>query len=83
MIIADMPSKQIMNPMRVQLLELIASREWDSTITYLVNKSGYKEENVQRAVERFAEYGLIRYTGGGEFVITEKGLKYLEMSKNT
>ncbi|MFF2532275.1 hypothetical protein ACFVS2_25535 [Brevibacillus sp. NPDC058079] len=77
MIHIDFPRKQIMNSTRVNLLHLIASRKWESTIMYLVNKSGKTEKVVQRAVERFAEFKLIRYTGGGEFEITEKGLSYL------
>jgi predicted transcriptional regulator len=74
----NIPNKHIMNPMRVQLLQIIASSKWEATITELMNKSGKKEENVRRAVDRFAEYQLIRYTERGEFVITDKGKTYLE-----
>lgn len=80
MAIAEMPTKQIMTPVRVAMLKEVANRKWDATMMFLVNKSEGKDEKyVQRAVERFAEYGLIRFTGGGEFVITNKGRKYLGM----
>lgn len=78
MIKTEMPSKHVMNPMRVELLKIIRDSRWDATVMGIRNKSGYKFENFERAVERFAEFGLIRYTGGGEFVITDKGKEYLK-----
>ena len=82
MVTMSLPGKRIMNSTRINLLHLIASRKWESTIIYLVNKSGKREEIVQRAVDRFAEFKMIRYTGGGEFEITPKGITYLESLKN-
>jgi Mn-dependent DtxR family transcriptional regulator len=74
----EMPNKQIMNPMRVKMLQILNERgEKEVTTMYLRNETGCKLDSANRAVERFAEYGLIRFTGGGYFVISEKGKEYL------
>lgn len=75
-------SKQIMNPMRRKLLNLIAEISQETNVMYLYNMSGYKLSNVNTAIERLNQLGLIRYTGGGYFVISDKGKEYLEQDSN-
>jgi uncharacterized protein YjhX (UPF0386 family) len=71
-------SRLIMNPIRTKMLRIIAERrEKEATAMYLHNITGCKLDRCNLAVRRFAEFGLIRFTGGGYFVITEKGLEYL------
>lgn len=82
MIKTEMPSKQVMTPLRVSMLREVAYKRWEATPMFLVNKSeGRDEKYVERAIERYAEYGLIRFTGGGEFVITNKGREFLGIDK--
>lgn len=82
MIKAEMPSKQIMNPMRVKMLCILNERLGkEANSIYLQNKTGCKEVTADSAIERFAEYGLIKYTGGGYFEISEKGILYLSENK--
>lgn len=79
MIRTEMPSKQIMNPMRVKMLEVLNEHIGkEATSMYLQNKTGCKKTTADSAIERFAEYGLIKFTGGGYFEITEKGIEYLK-----
>lgn len=70
-------SKQIMNSARIKQLQII--NDAGETNANLVSyRSGNKKEAVDLSVTRFAELGLIKYTGGGYFEITEAGSNYLK-----
>lgn len=78
MVLTEMPSKRAMSPLQIKMLRCIAERKWESTKMYLQNMTGAKQAIIDKAIDCFASCGLIRFTGGGEFVISEKGIAYLK-----
>ena len=75
-------SKQIMNPARVHQLKILAKRDNEMNAMALANKSHSRLQQVELSVQRFGELGLIVYTGGGFFAISDKGRGYLnELAK--
>lgn len=70
-------SKTIMNPARVNQLKVIAEVNDEMNDMYLSNKSNIRLEQARLSLQRFGELGLIKYTGGGYFVLSDKGKQYL------
>lgn len=70
-------TKQIMNPARVSQLKTLAKRDNEMNAMALANRSQSGLKQVELSVQRFGELGLIVYTGGGFFAISDKGRGYL------
>jgi len=73
-------SKQIMNPTRIKILEFIKNNN-ETNSMYIANILALKFNSVNLSISRFAELGLIKFTGGGYFKISEKGNNYLNCSQ--
>jgi Mn-dependent DtxR family transcriptional regulator len=69
-------SKQIMNPARIQQLQIIEDAV-ETNINFVSYRSGNKDEAVELSIKRFDELGLIQFTNKGYFEISEKGKEYL------
>ena len=69
-------SKRIMNPARLAQLKII-EQAGETNAMFVMNRSHKNKEQIDLSLLRFAENGLIKFTGGGYFEITEKGRVYL------
>jgi len=70
-------SKHIMNPARIKQLQIIKDAG-ETNANLVCYRSGNKRASVDLSLQRFSEHGLIKFTGGGYFKITELGEAYLK-----
>lgn len=75
--------KLIMNPMRINVLKYLQKRG-ETNINGLGSGDNlcYSREQIKRAFDRFVELEFIKFTGGGYFEISEKGIEYLKGCDN-
>ena len=69
-------NKKIMNPMRIEILKIIKERG-ETNENGVATGNMYSRKSIKLAIHRLAELDFIKFTGGGYFKISEKGMDFL------
>lgn len=74
-------NKKIMTSMRIELLKIINKRGETNENGVAVGNT-YSRSSIKLGIKRLSELGLINFTGGGYFEISEKGIEFLNNNKS-